>query len=67
MIEWIEEQHSGMLGGYEPERIGQATTQPAPTNGRLTNIEMIALAGVVISGISLGLSLWSLATKGTLS
>lgn len=66
MVQWIEE-NDGMLAGPPVEWVGQAA-QPQPTNGsRLSNIEMISLAGVIISGISLGLSLWSLATKGRLS
>lgn len=67
MVEWIEED-DGMLAGPPVEWLGQSTTATAaPSNGRLSNIEMIALAGVIISGVSLGLSLWSLATKGSLS
>jgi len=65
MVEWVEE-NDGMLAGPPVEWVGQTATSTQP-NGRLSNIEMIALAGVIISGVSLGLSLWSLATKGQLS
>jgi hypothetical protein len=66
MVQWIEE-NDGMLAAPPVDWVGQAATTSSKQNGRLSNIEMIALAGVIISGVSLGLSLWSLATKGSLS
>jgi hypothetical protein len=69
MVTWIEEE-SGMLGapvlwlGQDATTVNHLNHQQ---NGKLTTIELISLAGVIISGVSLGLSLWSLATKGRLS
>lgn len=46
------------------------TVTPPPTNGtsrRLSTIELIMMAGVTISAISLGINIWNLTRKTSAS
>lgn len=62
-VRWVDDD-SGALGAVQWEGdVGQVTARQAQS---LTTIEKVSIAGVIISAVSLGVSLWHLYKKGDL-